>query len=57
MRHPRIEHFAFRDYVRAVFAERSGRAPALRASRASWLHRLSSRAPIRVRATNLYSRD
>ena len=48
---------AFHDYVRGVFAERSAKARVLRASRASWLHRLSQRAKIRIRATSLYSRD
>jgi hypothetical protein len=48
---------AFRDYVRSVFAECSARARLLRASRASWLHRLSRLPARRIRATNLYSRD
>jgi hypothetical protein len=48
---------AFHDYVWGVFAEHCARARVLRANRASWLHRLSRRPRIRIRATNLYSRD
>jgi hypothetical protein len=48
---------AFHDFVRSVFAECSVRSALLRASRASWLHRLSRHRAIRIRATNLYSRD
>ena len=53
----RASNGAFHDYVRSVFAECSVRAPLLRASRATWLHRLSRLPALRVRATNLYPRD
>jgi hypothetical protein len=48
---------AFHDYVRGVFAECSAHARALRLHRAAWLHRISRRPQIRIRATNLYARD
>ena len=48
---------AFHQYVRSVFAESSVRAGLLRAGRARWLHKLSRLQAVRIRATNLYSRD
>ena len=48
---------AFHDYVRAVFAECSVRARLLRAARATWLHRMSRQADLRIRVTNLYARE
>lgn len=48
---------AFHDYVRAVFAECSAHARALRVRRATWLHRISRQSTITIRATNLYARD
>ena len=48
---------AFHDFMRAVFADRSVRAGLLRVNRASWLHRLSGRPKLTIKATNLYARD
>jgi hypothetical protein len=53
----RASRGAFLDYVRSVFAEHSRRARALGVGRANWLHRLSQRQRVRIRATNLYARD
>ena len=50
-------HGAFHQYVRSVFAECSARSRLLRADRARWLHKLSRLPAVRIRATNLYSRD
>jgi hypothetical protein len=55
--HAPARRSAFHDFMRAVFAERSVRARLLRANRASWLHRLSRRPSLTLKATNLYSRD
>ena len=48
---------AFHDFVREVFAACSAHTRALRVRRATWLHRISRRPKITIRATNLYARD